>query len=183
MGILHWLWFLTNNTKTKTNKNKLHDKNKQDKYLIYNSQYSFAKFKDSNDFKELSFDSIHKRLNELYKKFGRFKNFSPQKKEKGILKEKVLSNAGELFNELYYIYKNIYNKEKHLIKKSPLKNQQKLLCVNEWINKEKKVINRGLFQKHFKMQMPSDMLKALYTTIDKKKNSNLVNLIKSGLNE
>ena len=33
------------------------------------------------------------------------------------------------------------------------------------------------------MQMPSDMLKALYTTIDKKKNSNLVNLIKSGLNE
>ena len=36
-----------------------------------------------------------------------------KKKEKGILKEKVLSNAGELFNELYYIYKNIYNKEKH----------------------------------------------------------------------
>ena len=104
---------LTNNTKTKTNKNKLHEKNIQDKYLIYNSQYSFAKFKDSNDFKQLPFDSIHKRLNELYKKFGRFKNFSPQKKEKGILKEKVLSNAGELFNELYYIYKNIYNKEKH----------------------------------------------------------------------
>ena len=80
---------LTNNTKTKTNKNKLHEKNIQDKYLIYNSQYSFAKFKDSNDFKQLPFDSIHKRLNELYKKFGRFKNFSPQKKEKGILKEKV----------------------------------------------------------------------------------------------
>ena len=31
--------------------------------------------------------------------------------------------------------------------------------------------------------MPSDMLKAFQTTIDKKKNSNLVNLIKSGLNE
>ena len=40
---------LTNNTKTKTNKNKVHDKNKQYKYLIYNSQYSFAKFKDSTD--------------------------------------------------------------------------------------------------------------------------------------
>ena len=49
---------------------------------------------------------------------------------------------------------------KSLIKKNPLKNQQKLLCVNEWINKEKKVINKELFQKHFKMQMPSDMLKA-----------------------
>ena len=51
------------------------------------------------------------------------------------------------------------------------------------INKEEKGINRGLFQEHFKMQMPSDMLKALYTTNDKKKSSNLVDLIKSGLND
>ena len=33
------------------------------------------------------------------------------------------------------------------------------------------------------MQMPSDMLKALYTTNDKKKSSNLVDLIKNGLND
>ena len=33
------------------------------------------------------------------------------------------------------------------------------------------------------MQMLSDMLKALYTTNDKKKSSNLVDLIKSGLND
>ena len=55
--------------------------------------------------------------------------------------------------------------------------------INELINKEEKGINRGLFQEHFKMQMPSDMLKALYTTNDKKKSSNLVDLIKSGLND
>ena len=61
----------------------------------------------------LLFGSIHKRLNEFYKNFGWFENFSPQTKEKGNLKEKVLSNAGGLFNELYYIYKGKYNKEKN----------------------------------------------------------------------
>ena len=45
-------------------------------------------------------------------------------------------------------------------KKEPPKKPTKAVCVNEWINKEKKVINKELFQKHFKMQMPSDMLKA-----------------------
>ena len=61
----------------------------------------------------LLFGSIHKRLNEFYKNFGWFENFSPQTKEKGNLKEKVLSDAGGLFNELYYIYKDKYNKEKN----------------------------------------------------------------------
>ena len=37
---------LTNNTKSKTNKNKVDNQNKQNKTLIYNSQYSFVKFKD-----------------------------------------------------------------------------------------------------------------------------------------
>ena len=41
---------LINNTKSKTNGNKMHSKNKQDKYLVYNSQHSFAKFKDSMKF-------------------------------------------------------------------------------------------------------------------------------------
>ena len=38
---------LTNNAKPKTNKNRMdRKKQKEDKYLIYNSQHSFAKFKD-----------------------------------------------------------------------------------------------------------------------------------------
>ena len=45
---------LADNVKKKTNTNKVNIKKKQDKILIYNSQYSFKKFKDVNEFKELS---------------------------------------------------------------------------------------------------------------------------------
>ena len=50
---------LVDNIKKKTNTNKVNTKKKQDKHLIYNSQYSFTEFKDSNEFKELSLDSMN----------------------------------------------------------------------------------------------------------------------------
>ena len=40
-----------------------------------------------------------------------------------------------------------------------------------------------MFQEYFKYQRPSDMLKDLYRINDKKKNSKLVNVIKSGLSD
>ena len=55
---------LINNTKNKTNKNKAYNKNKQNKYLVYNPQYSFTKFKDIDGFEYLSLDSMFKRLND-----------------------------------------------------------------------------------------------------------------------
>ena len=56
---------LINNTKNKTNKNKAYNKNKQNKYLVFNPQYSFTKFKDIDGFEYLSLDSMFKRLNDL----------------------------------------------------------------------------------------------------------------------
>ena len=56
---------LANNTKNKTNANKVHSKKKQGKYLAYNSQNSFTKFKDTDEFKELSLDSMYKKLNDF----------------------------------------------------------------------------------------------------------------------
>ena len=44
---------------------KLHSKKKQGKYLAYNSQNSFTKFKDTDEFKELSLDSMYKKLNDF----------------------------------------------------------------------------------------------------------------------
>ena len=41
-----------------------------------------------------------------------FKKLNPQTKEKEDLKEKVKGNARDLFNELYYVYQNKYNKGK-----------------------------------------------------------------------
>ena len=58
---------LTDNIKKKTNTNKVNIKKNQNKNLIYNSKHSFAKFKDINEFKELSLDSMYKKLNDLKK--------------------------------------------------------------------------------------------------------------------
>ena len=49
--------FLANNVKKKANTNKVNIKKKQDKHWIFNSQHSYTKFKDIDEFKELSLDS------------------------------------------------------------------------------------------------------------------------------
>ena len=54
---------------------------------------------------------------------------------------------------------------------------------NERINRKETDINSEIFQKHFSFQKPSEMLKSVYKTNDIKKNSKLVNVIKSGLSD
>ena len=54
---------------------------------------------------------------------------------------------------------------------------------NERVNKKEANINSEIFQRHFKFQRPSDMLKLVYKTNNKKKNSELVNVIESGLSD
>ena len=77
-----------------------------------NSQQSFTKFKDIDEFKEISLDSMYKKLNDFEKRFNELKTVDPQTNENKVLKPKVLDNVGDLFNELYYIYKDKYNEEK-----------------------------------------------------------------------
>ena len=69
---------LTNNSKSRTNKNKAYNKNKQDQYLVCNSQHTFVKFKDISKFKELSLDSKFKRLNDFKNRFNRLKTVNLQ---------------------------------------------------------------------------------------------------------
>ena len=102
---------LADNVKKKTNTNKVNIKKKQDKNLIYNLQLNFTKFKDIDEFKELSLDSMYKKLNDLKKK-KKLKAVYPQTNENKVLKPKILNNVGDLFNDLYYIYKDKYNEEK-----------------------------------------------------------------------
>ena len=80
-------------------------------HLIYNSLHSFTKLKDIYEFKEISLDSMHKKLNHFFKKINKLKAVNSQKDENKVLKSKVLDNNGDLFNELYYIYKDKYNEE------------------------------------------------------------------------
>ena len=60
---------------SKAPKNKA--SNEENKNLVYNSQHSFAKFKDIDGVKELSLDSMHKTLNNFNKKFTNLKNLIP----------------------------------------------------------------------------------------------------------
>ena len=51
------------------------------------------------------------------------------------------------------------------------------------INKEDAHVNNELFKKHFKVKTPSLMYKVLRKTNDKEKNSELVNIFNSGLED
>ena len=73
---------LPNNIKNKSNTNRVDSKEKQDKYLVYNSQHSFVKFKDTNEFEELSLDSIYKSLNDFKRKCNRLKTVIHKQKIK-----------------------------------------------------------------------------------------------------
>ena len=53
------------NVKMKTNTNKVNIRKKQDKHLIYNSQHSFIKFKDIDEFRKLSLGSMCKKQNDF----------------------------------------------------------------------------------------------------------------------
>ena len=59
---------------------------------------------------------MHKKLNGYHKKFTIFKKLNSQTKEKEDLNEKVKGNAGDRFNELYYLYKERYSEEKNGLK-------------------------------------------------------------------
>ena len=98
----------TINTTNKAPKNKI---NIQSKNLIYDNKHSFVKYKDIDDIKELSLDSMYKKLNKFNDEIISLMNVSSRKQEKKELKDKVLTNAKNLYNQLYYIYKDKYNKE------------------------------------------------------------------------
>ena len=165
---------------------------------------------------------MYKKLNDFKKRFNKLKTVHRQTNENKVLKPKFLDNVGDLFNYLYYIYKDKYNEEKDVLntknknlfyykklrltddyqyepeeekeeekqetskksdkKEPPQKSTKDVVSnFNKWVNKKEIGINSEIFQRHFKFQRPSDMLKDLYTINDKYKNKGLVNLIKSGL--
>ena len=114
LNILHWVQFCLITLKRKQIQIRLILK--KDKNLIYNSQHSFTKFKDIDEFKELSLDSMYKKLNDFKKRFNKLKTVDPLTDENKVLKPKVLDNVGDYFNELYYFYKDKCSEEKDSLK-------------------------------------------------------------------
>ena len=56
-----------------------------------------------NEFKELSLDAMHKKVKNFHKKFTGLKSVIPRTEANKNLKEKVLDDAGDCFNDLYYM--------------------------------------------------------------------------------
>ena len=55
--------------------------------------------------------------------------------------------------------------------------------LNKWVIKQETGINNELFKEYFKIQRPSDMFKYLHQINAKEKNSKIVNMINSGLED
>ena len=96
-------------------------------------------------------------------------------------REKIINGFKEgIFPFLYDDDNNDKPKQQHICKKS-IKTDAN--AFNKWINEEEAGLNRELFKEHFNFQRPSDMLKNLYKTNDRKKNNKLVSVINSGLKD
>ena len=95
-------------TTNKAPKNKI---NNQSKKLIYDVNHSFAKLKNIDDIKKLSLDSMFSIMKEYHKKFNKLNNLKTRTKDNEKRKQEVLTNVGGIYNRLYYIYKNKYNKK------------------------------------------------------------------------
>ena len=65
---------------------------------------------------------MFKKLNDFKTRSNKLKTVDPQTNENKVLKPKVLDNVGDLFNELYYIYKDENNEEKDCLNKKTKKN-------------------------------------------------------------
>ena len=113
-----------------------------------------------------------------HNKFVSSKNLIPQTTHNKKLKKEVLSNAGDYYNDLYYIYKNKYHKQlnslgtknrkkldykklrlaEYLPEEEKEKIQEETITdaneFNKWNIKKEADINSNLFMEHFNFQNP-----------------------------
>ena len=178
-------------TINKASKNKKFTKSD---VLTYNTKYSFLKLRNIDDIKKLSLDSMFNLMKEHYKKLNSLINLKPRTRVNKNKRLEVTVHAGDIYNELYNIYRSKYNKKiDSLIAKNKKNLDYKQLKISgdyryssneeqeeqekqdempfnpdeviEWmISREKLPINNELFKKHFKLEKPTLMYKVLYET-------------------
>ena len=86
---------------------------------------------------------MHKKLNDFHLKITKFKDVNPRTKDNENLEVKVLDNARDLFNDLYYIYKERQEEEKDTFNKKETKkfDYTKLRLADDYLyDSEKKII-------------------------------------------
>ena len=95
-------------TTNKAPKNKINNQNKK---LIYDVNHSFAKLRNIDNIKKLSLDSMFNIMKDYQKKFNSLNNLKARTKDNEKRKKEVLTNVGDIYNELYDIYKSKYSKK------------------------------------------------------------------------
>ena len=104
---------------TKASKNKT---NNQGKKLVYNANHSFAVLKNIGNIKRLPYSSMFNQMKEYHQKFNKLNNLKTRTKDNEKQKREVLTNVGDIYNELYQHYKSKYIKK---IDKFSAKNKKK----------------------------------------------------------
>ena len=115
------------NTLSTTNKAPKNKINNQSKKLIYDVNHSFAKLRNIDDIKKLSLNSMFNLMKQYHKKFNSLNKLKPQKENKKQ-KQEVLTNIGDIYNELYDVYKSKNSKKK--IDKLSAKDKKSLIIKN-----------------------------------------------------
>ena len=185
-------------TTNKAPKNKI---NNQSEKLIYDVNHSFAKLRNIDDIKKLSLNSIFNLMKKHRKKFNSLNNLKTRTKDNEKRKKEVLTNVGDIYNELYDIYKSKYSKkiDKLSAKNKTKLNYKQLRLSDEYvysseeeqeeqeeqkptkvdyktlikqITDEETDISDEIFKKYFKVKRPSDMLMFLNKTNDTEKKIN-----------
>ena len=93
--------------------------------MTYNTKYNFVKLKNSDDIKKLPHDSMFNLMKEHHKKFNSLNNLKPRKIANKTKRLEVLIYVDYIYNELYKIYKNKYNRE---IDRLNVENKKMLDC-------------------------------------------------------
>ena len=95
--------------------------------MTYNTKYNFVKLKNIDDIKKLPLDFMFNFMKDHHKKFVELNKLVPQTKDNKTKRLEVLIHVGYICNELYYNYKNKYNKE---IDRLSAKNKKNRLITN-----------------------------------------------------
>ena len=91
--------------------------------MTYNTKYNFVKLKNIDDIKKLPLDSMFSLMKDHHKKLNSLINLKPRTRDNRNKRLEVWIHAGDTYNELYNIYRNIYNKK---IDSLSAKNKKKL---------------------------------------------------------
>ena len=94
-----------------TNKASKNKTNNQSNKLIYNANLNFTELENIDNINKLSLNSMFNLMKEYHKKFNKLNNLKPRTNDNKNKRSEVLIHVGDIYNELYYIYKSKYNKK------------------------------------------------------------------------